>query len=100
MVQTARTAQTEQTVSMVEHRSSKSVMITSGMFPMTMVRIGESLNVKATGEMGRQVPKAKKGDKGDQGEQGIQGVQGEKGDKGDQGEQGIQGVQGEKGDKG
>lgn len=40
MVQTARTAQTEQTVSMVEHRSSKSVMITSGMFPMTMVRIG------------------------------------------------------------
>ena len=51
----------------------------------------ESLNVKATGEMGAT---------GAKGEQGIQGVQGEKGDKGDQGEQGIQGVQGEKGDKG
>ena len=51
----------------------------------------ESLNVKATGEMGAT---------GAQGEQGIQGVQGEKGDKGDQGEQGIQGVQGEKGDAG
>ena len=84
----------------------------------------ESLNVKATGEMGAtgaqgeqgiqgaQGEKGDKGDqgeqgiqgvqgeKGDQGEQGIQGVQGEKGDKGDQGEQGIQGVQGEKGDKG
>ena len=51
----------------------------------------ESLNVKATGEMGAT---------GAQGEQGIQGVQGEKGDKGDQGEHGIQGVQGEKGDAG
>ena len=51
----------------------------------------ESLNVKATGEMGAT---------GAKGEQGIQGVQGEKGDKGDQGEQGIQGVQGEKGDAG
>ena len=51
----------------------------------------ESLDVKATGEMGAT---------GAQGEQGIQGVQGEKGDKGDQGEQGIQGVQGEKGDAG
>ena len=51
----------------------------------------ESLNVKATGEMGAT---------GAQGEQGIQGAQGEKGDKGDQGEQGIQGVQGEKGDAG
>ena len=69
----------------------------------------ESLNVKATGEMGAtgakgeqgiQGVQGEKGDKGDQGEQGIQGVQGEKGDKGDQGEQGIQGVQGEKGDKG
>ena len=66
----------------------------------------ESLNVKATGEMGAtgaqgeqgiQGAQGEKGDKGDQGEQGIQGVQGEKGD---QGEQGIQGVQGEKGDKG
>ena len=75
----------------------------------------ESLNVKATGEMGTTGAQGEKGDKGDQGEQGIQGVQGEKGDqgeqgiqgvqgekgdKGDQGEQGIQGVQGEKGDKG
>ena len=60
----------------------------------------ESLNVKATGEMGATGAQGEKGDKGDQGEQGIQGVQGEKGDKGDQGEQGIQGVQGEKGDKG
>ena len=69
----------------------------------------ESLNVKATGEMGAtgakgeqgiQGVQGEKGDKGDQGEQGIQGVQGEKGDKGDQGEQGIQGVQGEKGDAG
>ena len=69
----------------------------------------ESLNVKATGEMGAtgakgeqgiQGVQGEKGDKGDQGEQGIQGIQGEKGDKGDQGEQGIQGVQGEKGDKG
>ena len=69
----------------------------------------ESLNVKATGEMGAtgakgeqgiQGVQGEKGDKGDQGEQGIQGVQGEKGDKGDQGEQGIQGVQGEKGDQG
>ena len=69
----------------------------------------ESLNVKATGEMGAtgaqgekgdKGDQGEKGDKGDQGEQGIQGVQGEKGDKGDQGEQGIQGVQGEKGDKG
>ena len=69
----------------------------------------ESLNVKATGEMGAtgaqgeqgiQGVQGEKGDKGDQGEQGIQGVQGEKGNKGDQGEQGIQGVQGEKGDKG
>ena len=69
----------------------------------------ESLDVKATGEMGAtgaqgeqgiQGVQGEKGDKGDQGEQGIQGVQGEKGDKGDQGEQGIQGVQGEKGDKG
>ena len=51
----------------------------------------ESLNVKATGEMGAT---------GAKGEQGIQGVQGEKGDKGDQGEQGIQGAQGEKGDAG
>ena len=57
----------------------------------------ESLNVKATGEMGATGAQGEKGDKGDQGEQGIQGVQGEKGD---QGEQGIQGVQGEKGDKG
>ena len=57
----------------------------------------ESLNVKATGEMGAT---GAQGEKGDQGEQGIQGVQGEKGDKGDQGEQGIQGVQGEKGDAG
>ncbi len=57
----------------------------------------ESLNVKATGEMGAT---GAQGEKGDQGEQGIQGVQGEKGDRGDQGEQGIQGVQGEKGDKG
>ena len=66
----------------------------------------ESLNVKATGEMGAtgakgeqgiQGVQGEKGDKGDQGEQGIQGVQGEKGD---QGEQGIQGVQGEKGDAG
>ena len=60
----------------------------------------ESLNVKATGEMGATGAQGEKGDKGDQGEQGIQGVQGEKGDKGDKGEQGIQGVQGEKGDKG
>ena len=60
----------------------------------------ESLNVKATGEMGATGAQGEKGDKGDQGEQGIQGAQGEKGDKGDQGEQGIQGVQGEKGDKG
>ena len=60
----------------------------------------ESLNVKATGEMGATGVQGEKGDKGDQGEQGIQGVQGEKGDKGDQGEQGIQGVQGEKGDAG
>ena len=69
----------------------------------------ESLNVKATGEMGAtgaqgeqgiQGAQGEKGDKGDQGEQGIQGVQGEKGDKGDQGKQGIQGVQGEKGDAG
>ena len=60
----------------------------------------ESLNVKATGEMGATGAQGEKGDKGDQGEQGIQGIQGEKGDKGDQGEQGIQGVQGEKGDKG
>ena len=60
----------------------------------------ESLNVKATGEMGATGAQGEKGDKGAQGEQGIQGVQGEKGDKGDQGEQGIQGVQGEKGDKG
>ena len=69
----------------------------------------ESLDVKATGEMGAtgaqgeqgiQGVQGEKGDKGDQGEQGIQGVQGEKGDKGDQGEQGIQGVQGEKGDAG
>ena len=60
----------------------------------------ESLNVKATGEMGATGAQGEKGDKGDQGEQGIQGVQGEKGDKGDQGAQGIQGVQGEKGDKG
>ena len=75
----------------------------------------ESLNVKATGEMGATGAQGEKGDKGDQGEQGIQGVQGEKGDqgeqgiqgvqgekgdRGDQGEQGIQGVQGEKGDKG
>ena len=69
----------------------------------------ESLNVKATGEMGAtgaqgeqgiQGVQGEKGDKGDQGEQGIQGVQGEKGDKGDQGKQGIQGVQGEKGDAG
>ena len=60
----------------------------------------ESLNVKATGEMGATGAQGEKGDKGDQGEQGIQGVQGEKGDKGDQGEQGIQGVQGEKGDAG
>ena len=69
----------------------------------------ESLNVKATGEMGAtgakgeqgiQGVQGEKGDKGDQGEQGIQGVQGEKGDKGDQGEQGIQGDQGEKGDAG
>ena len=57
----------------------------------------ESLNVKATGEMGATGAQGEKGDKGDQGEQGIQGVQGEKGD---QGEQGIQGVQGEKGDAG
>ena len=60
----------------------------------------ESLNVKATGEMGATGAQGEKGDKGDQGEQGIQGVQGEKGDKGDQGEQGIQGLQGEKGDAG
>ena len=69
----------------------------------------ESLNVKATGEMGAtgaqgeqgiQGVQGEKGDKGDQGEQGIQGDQGEKGDKGDQGEQGIQGDQGEKGDEG
>ena len=69
----------------------------------------ESLNVKATGEMGAtgakgeqgiQGVQGEKGDKGDQGEQGIQGVQGEKGDKGDQGEQGIQGVQGEQGIQG
>ena len=60
----------------------------------------ESLNVKATGEMGATGAQGEKGDKGDQGEQGIQGVQGEKGDKGDQGEQGIQGAQGEKGYKG
>ena len=60
----------------------------------------ESLNVKATGEMGATGAQGEKGDKGDQGEQGIQGAQGEKGDKGDQGEQGIQGVQGEKGDAG
>ena len=60
----------------------------------------ESLNVKATGEMGATGAQGEKGDKGDQGEQGIQGVQGEKGDKGDQGEQGIQGVHGEKGDAG
>ena len=60
----------------------------------------ESLNVKATGEMGATGAQGEKGDKGDQGEQGIQGVQGEKGDKGDQGEQGIQGDQGEKGDAG
>ena len=60
----------------------------------------ESLNVKATGEMGATGAQGEKGDKGDQGEQGIQGVQGEKGDKGDQGEQGIQGVQGDKGDQG
>ena len=66
----------------------------------------ESLNVKATGEMGatgaqgEQGIQGVQGEKGDQGEQGIQGVQGEKGDKGDQGEQGIQGVQGEKGDAG
>ena len=51
----------------------------------------ESLNVKATGEMGATGAQGEKGDKGDQGEQGIQGVQGE---------QGIQGVQGEKGDAG
>ena len=63
----------------------------------------ESLNVKATGEMGATGAQGEKGDKGDQGEQGIQGVKGDKGDKGDQGiqgAQGIQGVQGEKGDKG
>ena len=60
----------------------------------------ESLNVKATGEMGATGAQGEKGDKGDQGEQGIQGVQGEKGDKGDQGEQGIHGVQGDKGDAG
>ena len=60
----------------------------------------ESLNVKATGEMGATGAQGEKGDKGDQGEQGIQGVQGEKGDKGDQGEKGDKGDQGEKGDKG
>ena len=63
----------------------------------------ESLNVKATGEMGATGAQGEKGDKGDQGEQGIQGVQGEKGDQGEQGiqgVQGVQGVQGEKGDKG
>ena len=60
----------------------------------------ESLNVKATGEMGATGAQGEKGDKGDQGEQGIQGVQGEKADKGDQGEKGDKGDQGEKGDKG
>ena len=60
----------------------------------------ESLNVKATGEMGATGAQGEKGDKGDQGEQGIQGVQGEKGEKGDQGENGIQGDKGENGEKG
>ena len=60
----------------------------------------ESLNVKATGEMGATGAKGEQGIQGVQGEKGDKGDQGEKGDKGDQGEQGIQGVQGEKGDAG
>ena len=51
----------------------------------------ESLNVKATGEMGAT---------GAKGEQGIQGVQGEKGDKGDQGEKGDAGADGASGQNG
>ena len=48
----------------------------------------ESLNVKATGEMGATGAQGEKGDNGDEGQQGLQGVQGEKGDHGDHGNDG------------
>ena len=60
----------------------------------------ESLNVKATGEMGATGAQGEKGDKGDQGEQGIQGVQGEKGDAGADGTSGQNGTNGINGKNG
>ena len=60
----------------------------------------ESLNVKATGEMGATGAQGEKGDKGDQGEQGIQGVQGEKGDAGADGASGQNGTNGMNGKNG
>ena len=60
----------------------------------------ESLNVKATGEMGATGAQGEKGDKGDQGEQGIQGVQGEKGDAGADGASGQNGTNGINGKNG
>ena len=60
----------------------------------------ESLNVKATGEMGATGAQGEKGDKGDQGEQGIQGVQGGKGDAGADGASGQNGTNGINGKNG
>ena len=60
----------------------------------------ESLNVKATGEMGATGAQGEKGDKGDQGEQGIQGDQGEKGDAGADGASGQNGTNGINGKNG
>ena len=60
----------------------------------------ESLNVKATGEMGATGAQGEKGDKGDQGEQGIQGLQGEKGDAGADGASGQNGTNGINGKNG
>ena len=60
----------------------------------------ESLNVKATGEMGATGAQGEKGDKGDQGEQGIQGVHGEKGDAGADGASGQNGTNGINGKNG
>ena len=60
----------------------------------------ESLNVKATGEMGATGVQGEKGDKGDQGKQGIQGVQGEKGDAGADGASGQNGTNGINGKNG
>ena len=60
----------------------------------------ESLNVKATGEMGATGAQGEKGDRGDQGEQGIQGVQGEKGDAGADGASGQNGTNGINGKNG